>query len=313
MSRQAILVTDPSAAKPAGAIRLLCLSDTHGHHHEIAPSDLHPADILVHAGDFSYFGNPDQVTSFKLWVQTLNIPAVVIAGNADTAFDTVRLPDFAGWIRRKTHTNVPLETIKPTFLADPGNIVYLENEATVISGVKFWGSPCTPFAGDSGFRIRSHQAAAHWAAIPDDADVVVVHGPPLGVLDRTSEGKSAGCPALRAAVERARPALLVCGHIHEARGVDRIGETLCVNASIYDAEYEPTNAPFLVDLVPAGLPRGQGEAPAPMPVVRAQLRLLGVHGHRHRQSHRTHRHPGVAVRQAGGTAAEEHGEQAQPG
>jgi Icc-related predicted phosphoesterase len=38
-------------------------------------------------------------------------------------------------------------------------------------------------------------------------------------------------------MRRVRPALCVCGHIHESRGVERVGGTLCVNASVVDRRY----------------------------------------------------------------------------
>ena len=40
---------------------------------------------------------------------------------------------------------------------------------------------------------------------------------------------AAGSTAVRAAIERFAPALSLHGHIHESRGIQRIGRTLCVN------------------------------------------------------------------------------------
>ena len=42
--------------------------------------------------------------------------------------------------------------------------------------------------------------------------------------------KPVGSPAVRAAIEKARPLLTLHGHIHEAPGHTRIGPTLCINA-----------------------------------------------------------------------------------
>jgi Icc-related predicted phosphoesterase len=258
---RAILVTDPSAPKPHGAIRLICFSDTHGRHDTIPREQLYAADILVHAGDFTNFGDPVQVDAFKSWVQSLQIPAVVIAGNADAAFDTQNLAVFSDWIQRQTRSTVPIDTIKPNFLRNPQNIAYLENSATVIHDIKFWGSPFTPHPRITGFRLSPEQAAAHWEAIPNDADVIVVHSPPFGIVDKANNGSHAGCPALRTAITRTRAALVVCGHIHEARGFEYIGDTLCLNASILNGDSEPRNGPFLVDLI-----RSPSTIAAPPPV-----------------------------------------------
>jgi hypothetical protein len=59
----------------------------------------------------------------------------------------------------------------------------------------------------------------------------VVHFPPLNTaVDCIRAGKHAGSRTLRAWVERAQPAALYCGHIHEAAGAtDRLGNTPMFN------------------------------------------------------------------------------------
>jgi Icc-related predicted phosphoesterase len=53
-----------------------------------------------------------------------------------------------------------------------------------------------------------------WAnTVPDDADILLTHGPPFEYLD---EGK--GCRHLLKEIWRARPKLVVYGHIHAGRG-----------------------------------------------------------------------------------------------
>lgn len=56
-----------------------------------------------------------------------------------------------------------------------------------------------------------------------DVDIVMTHGPPMGILDVTedelSPGKGVGCESLLRALGRARPKLACFGHIHEAYGM----------------------------------------------------------------------------------------------
>ncbi len=59
--------------------------------------------------------------------------------------------------------------------------------------------------------------------------IVVVHQPPRGVQDTLYNGESSGSVSLRRFVEEHQPDLLLCGHIHEARGESRVGRTLVVN------------------------------------------------------------------------------------
>jgi len=50
-------------------------------------------------------------------------------------------------------------------------------------------------------------------------------------------------------VNRVKPALHVCGHIHEGYGVSQVGNTVFVNASSVSYGYKPVNNPIVVDLV----------------------------------------------------------------
>lgn len=61
--------------------------------------------------------------------------------------------------------------------------------------------------------------------------VLVSHSPPKGAVDWSSRGRSLGSVAVRDAIVRHRPILVVCGHIHESAGrTASIGSTPVVNA-----------------------------------------------------------------------------------
>jgi len=65
----------------------------------------------------------------------------------------------------------------------------------------------------------------------DACDVLVSHTPPADTsLDRTLHGLHVGSVAVARWIERARPRLFLCGHIHEAWGVERLHGVPCVNA-----------------------------------------------------------------------------------
>ena len=60
---------------------------------------------------------------------------------------------------------------------------------------------------------------AKWDAIPSDTDILITHGPPLGIFDKNINGFECGCGDLLQAVkERVRPRLHIFGHIHEGYG-----------------------------------------------------------------------------------------------
>ncbi|KAJ4524886.1 hypothetical protein HRR83_000524 [Exophiala dermatitidis] len=54
-----------------------------------------------------------------------------------------------------------------------------------------------------------------------NVDIMLTHGPPYGILDRTKTNVNVGCEHLRRAVERCRPRVHCFGHIHEAWGAER--------------------------------------------------------------------------------------------
>ena len=87
-------------------------------------------------------------------------------------------------------------------------------------------------------------------SVPSGLDVLVTHGPPLGILDRTYDGQHVGCEDLKRTVEDKRPKLHVFGHIHEGYGVERAAATTFVNASLCDLSYRAVHAPVVMELAP---------------------------------------------------------------
>ncbi len=121
-------------------------------------------------------------------------------------------------------------------------------------GIKFYGSPHQPAYGQGwafNMERNSEEIRSKWSAIPDDTDVLITHGPPLGFQDLCSNGDHGGCEdLLKEVVGRIKPKYHVFGHIHEAYGMASNGETTFVNASTCTLEgYEPINFPIVIDFV----------------------------------------------------------------
>ena len=205
-------------------MRIVCISDTHGRHDRLAVPD---GDILVHAGDLSVRGEREEIESFDRWLGTLPHPhKVLIAGNHDFAFQDV--PGARTWIT---------------------NALYLQDEAAVVAGLRFYGSPWQPRFFDWAFNLsRGAELRAVWDMIPAGIDVLVTHGPPAGFLDETDDGRQVGCADLLEAVQRVQPRLHVFGHIHEAYGERTEGRTVFVNACSCDLRYRPVQPPIVVEL-----------------------------------------------------------------
>jgi Icc-related predicted phosphoesterase len=96
------------------------------------------------------------------------------------------------------------------------------------------GSNITPM--DTPTEFEEHELAAileaAHATVADAARTLMIcHTPPFDTrLDRLMDGRPVGSPAVRAFIESRRPDVAVVGHIHEGRGVDRVGDTLVLNA-----------------------------------------------------------------------------------
>lgn len=73
---------------------------------------------------------------------------------------------------------------------------------------------------------------------------MVAHGPPRGYGDRARRPGGyahVGSTAMTAALERVRPRVMVCGHIHGGYRRYRLGDTEIINASLVDDDYQPVN------------------------------------------------------------------------
>lgn len=204
-------------------MRIVCISDTHGRHDGLLVPD---GDLLLHAGDLTKRGTPEQLEAADRWLASLpHRHKVVIAGNHDFGLEADSGP------------------------ARITGATYLRDDLMVVDGLRIWGSPWQPRFFDWAFNLdRGEPLRRVWAMIPDGTDILLTHGPPRGILDRTASGVDAGCDDLRDAVFRIRPKLHVFGHIHEAYGELHIDGVHFVNASSLDLSYRRHNAAIVVDL-----------------------------------------------------------------
>ncbi|HEX8564708.1 MAG TPA: metallophosphatase domain-containing protein [Pyrinomonadaceae bacterium] len=206
--------------------RIVLLSDTHNCNEQISVPG---GDVLIHAGDATNRGQVDEIVAFNEWFSGFpHKHKIFVAGNHDWLFET--RPKYAQSLLAK-------------------NVVYLQDSAVEISGLKIYGSPWQPRFFDWAFNLnRGGEMAEKWKLIPNEVDILITHGPPFGILDETPRGDFAGCEELRKRVEEIRPQLHVFGHIHFGYGTEAKFGVRFVNASNCDEDYSPTNLPIVVDL-----------------------------------------------------------------
>jgi predicted phosphodiesterase len=207
-------------------MRICCTSDLHGH-----LPDVEPCDLLLIGGDLCPVHS---VVEQAVWLQARFAPwlrrqparsIVGVAGNHDFIFQ--RAPEL-----------VP--SLPWTYLQDSG---------TEVDGLKAWGSPHQLPFYDWAFNLPEAELAKRWELIPDDTDILLLHGPPYGVGDYSPYGKvNTGSPSLLARIEAIQPRLVVFGHIHAGYGQYRIGPTLAINASNCDEQYCSSNPVVVVEV-----------------------------------------------------------------
>lgn len=223
-------------------MRLVFISDTHlmhtgkirGFEHVKFP-DIPDGDVLIHCGDSTFRGTPQELAWFLGWFTNLPfLHKVWIAGNHE----------------------VGLEHGAVTGGFEAGNATYLRDSAVVIDGIKFYGSPWQPEFNDWAFNLpRGKPLADKWALIPDDTDVLITHGPPFGVLDLNfarddprSRGVGFGCKDLfDRVINHVKPKIHAFGHIHGGYGQLKLDDTLFINAAMCDEQYRPVNKPVVID------------------------------------------------------------------
>jgi hypothetical protein len=227
--------------------RLVFVSDTHLQHDFKVPE----GDALVHCGDLTPMGTFPQVLNALTWLAAQpHRYKVVVAGNHDFLFE--RLPEMGRTALVQAREHLALGT----------ELHYLEDSSVNLLGLNFYGSPWTPRFYDWAFQLGSampgggagRDAVKHWAKLPEGTDILVTHGPPRGVLDRTPRGDLVGDEALLEAVKRVRPLIHAFGHIHcnggqvAVVGPTGAGALLSINAAVCDEFYCPTNPPVVVTL-----------------------------------------------------------------
>lgn len=196
---------------------------------EIVPS----GDVLIHAGDCTSSGKLSQLEDLAQWLSSHpHKHKLLIAGNHDYCFEK--------------------EPAESREVCERYGIIYLEDEEITMDGVLFFGSPWTPTFRDMAFNADEEKMFELRARIPNSVEVLITHGPPLGIFDYVPQDRMhVGCYPLSVRVESlSKLKAHIFGHIHEGYGMARRESdgVAFVNSSTCTERYEPTNPPIIIDL-----------------------------------------------------------------
>ena len=183
-------------------MKLLALSDLHGNysHVESIRDQAGDFDVVIIAGDITNFG-PDEraLELLKMFAE----PVLAIPGNCDNP-SILKLLD--------------------------ENTINLHNSVHTMEGLTFLGlggSNPTPF--NTPFELSEKKIGEYVGTLLSRLNgrtVLLSHAPPLNTTDRVQRG-NVGSKALARFLGRLD--LIVCGHIHEARGCVCVKGTHVVN------------------------------------------------------------------------------------
>lgn len=166
-------------------------------------------DLVLIAGDLTTWGTRSDAEMALGALEQERIPLLVVAGNMDPP---------------------PIEAV---FL-DRG--ISLNARGCLVGPVGFFGVSASPFSSlhtpnEVSEDEIMRRAEIGWEMVKAaKTHVFVSHTPPAATrLDRIPSGEHVGSIAVRQFVETWQPDVVVCGHIHEARGIERLGKSTVVN------------------------------------------------------------------------------------
>jgi len=196
-------------------LRILGLADLHDRIEKLDKVREIDADLIVFCGDLHNAGNRETARHTAYALACQGPPVLIVPGNMDHRDFVPDLWEAAGLLMLH-RSSFCLEDVgflgmggmtakSPRRLGNPARYYHQDDEVYEILA--------TAYQDISNARIK----------------IVVVHQPPRGAQDTLYNGESSGSVSLRRFVEEYQPDLLLCGHIHEARGECFIGSTRIVN------------------------------------------------------------------------------------
>jgi Icc-related predicted phosphoesterase len=196
-------------------MKILAISDTHGDSDlvkkiaEMAQKE--KVDAILHAGDLTWFDEPQDGIVGPL---AKNNPLLMIHGNHEphsTIKHFENIYPLAKSIHKKSHT---------------------------IKDVGFFGSGTTDWGYiEDSEEVFEELKKAHSEIKHLKKKVMITHGPPTG-----SAIELMGFPGsygVRKAIQKFKPDIVICGHIHEGGGlIENIDGTKVINAAFSPTIFE---------------------------------------------------------------------------
>jgi Icc-related predicted phosphoesterase len=192
-------------------MKILAVSDIHGKYMKIIEYlKENNVDLIILTGDITHFGPPELAEEIMNEISSFDIPVLAIPGNCDPI---------------NLYGNI-----------DNSNAINIHGRSVTIKNIGicgFGGSNPTPFNTPLEFdevEIYDEARKAMESIKNHKVTLFITHAPPIGTkTDILPSGDHVGSESIRRVIEEFQPTLNICGHIHESRAMDELGETKVVN------------------------------------------------------------------------------------
>lgn len=215
-------------------MRLLCLTDLHGNSAALQAilDQVEPVDLVLVGGDVTHFATPNAAESMIRLLLDRQPRVLAVAGNCDSPQIDQRFTSLGVSLFRRgvCHDNVAFSGVSGV---PPWHGRTHELSEHLLAEALEQSRECA---------LRHAQQRAQTAPTASRSallEVLLTHVPPHGnALDTVRSGQHIGSTAVRAFITRYQPALAVCGHVHESRGIVAQGKTQVVNCGpAFDGYY----------------------------------------------------------------------------
>lgn len=229
-------------------MRVVALSDQHG----FLP-DVPPCDLLIVAGDvcpdkfgpFTAMSAPEQQERWfnrevRPWLAAAPAAHRILTwGNHDWCGQAC---DFSGDAPGRASTT----TLQ--VLVDQATSVPAVVGGHPDKSLSVWATPWSNQFMRWAFMKAPAALAEVYYAIPAGIDILVSHQPPYGYGDLVpGRADHLGSRELLAAIDRVRPQLVICGHIHGGYGRYEHDGIPIYNVSVVDENYRLVHPPTIIE------------------------------------------------------------------
>ena len=199
-------------------MRIVAITDIHSRqdYQKSVITALSSADLIVIAGDITNFGDGQEARAVIAGIEAINNKILALPGNCDQHSVNAVLESKGIALHKKTlrFNDIAFYGLGGSIQTPSGTPQEYTEEDLAETLKKF---------------IRLKDCPRH---------IFVSHEPPYNTnTDKTMLGRHVGSKVIRTFLEGFQPNIALTGHIHEARGVDRIGQTLVINPGPFPAHY----------------------------------------------------------------------------